>query len=67
MPPKSRDFKAKAKWKPSNPQSEIEYLEAADEHEQAAVSSTPWFRSPMISDIVIERVVACCVVLTWAI
>ncbi|OAG06844.1 uncharacterized protein CC84DRAFT_1163148 [Paraphaeosphaeria sporulosa] len=36
MPPKNRDFKAKAKSKPSNPQSEVEYLEAADEFEQAA-------------------------------
>lgn len=43
MPPKSRDFKAKAKSKPSNPQSEVEYLEAADEFEQAGVSSALWF------------------------
>ncbi|KAJ4358494.1 uncharacterized protein N0V89_003078 [Didymosphaeria variabile] len=35
MPPKSRDFKPKAKSKASNPQSEIEYLEAAEQHEQA--------------------------------
>ncbi|KAF2440731.1 hypothetical protein P171DRAFT_466159 [Karstenula rhodostoma CBS 690.94] len=35
MPPKNRDFKAKAKSKPSNPQSEVEYLDAADEFEQA--------------------------------
>lgn len=38
MPLRSRDFKAKAKSKPSSPQSEVEYLEAADEFEQAAVS-----------------------------
>ena len=38
MPPKNRDFKAKAKSKASSPQSEVEYLEAADEFEQAAVS-----------------------------
>ena len=39
MPPKRKDFlkpKPKGKMKPQEPQTENDFLEAADEHEQAA-------------------------------